>query len=463
MHIIFISQLLIMLDSKIIENMKGKTLKSIFLLALIFLFVVPGVSQNRNGSKYKTPEDSIQCGKHISAYRTFFTNDLYEYALLTWVTAFNNCPASSEMMYLDGVTMFRSFIKEAPEGPVREGRIDTLMLIYDRRMEHFGGEGNVLGRKGRDLLAYRGEEIEQVQNAYEMLKESVELEGKKSRENVLLLLISAGITLNKGDKLSDIQLLDDYFMVIATIDQMEGSGSRKKRTRDKTDEMMLQEDMLDCETLDLYFEPQYEKNKNDKAFLSKVTSAYSLSVCEVSEIYLAALEELHRMDPHPEFAHDLALSYRSRKEYTKAASFLEEAVQGENLNETTRALWYYELAVVNTSMQEYCKAIYNARESLIFDKNLGKTYLLLGDAFIASRTNLGDRFQQSTAFWVAADKYRKAALVDPSLSKVSDQKLADCQGKFPDKEDLFFRDIKKGNSYLVEGCINEYSTVRSSK
>jgi tetratricopeptide (TPR) repeat protein len=445
-----------------IENMAKKTLKSIFLLALIFPFVLPVDSQNRNGSIYNTSEDSIRCGKDISAYRTFFTIDLYEYALPNWLRAFNNCPSSSEMMYLDGVTMYRSFIKDAPEGPAREGLIDTLLLIYDRRMENFGGEGNILGRKGRDLLAYRGEEIEQVQNAYEMLKESVELEGKKSRENVLLLLISAGITLNKGDKMSDNQLLDDYFLVIATIDQMEGSGSRKKRSRDKTDEMMLQEDMLGCETLDLYFEPQYEKNKNDKGFLSKVISAYSLSVCELSEIYLAALEELHRIEPHPEFAHDLSLSYRSRKEYAKAASFLEEAVQGENLNKTTRAQWYYELALVNTFMQEYCTAIYNARESLTFDKNLGEAYLLLGDAFIASRTNLGDKFQQSTAFWVAADKYRKAVLVDPSLSKVSDQKLADCQGKYPSKEDLFFRDIKKGDSYLVEGCINEYSTVRSS-
>ncbi|TFH25528.1 MAG: hypothetical protein E4H10_09290, partial [Bacteroidia bacterium] len=136
--------------------MKRKTLKPLILSALIFLFVVTAVSQDRNGSKYDTGEDSIQCGMHLSAYRTFFTLDLYDYAHPTWLMAFNECPASSEMMYLDGVTMYRSFIDKAPEGPVREGRIDTLMLIYDRRMQYFGGEGNILGRKGRALLTYRG-------------------------------------------------------------------------------------------------------------------------------------------------------------------------------------------------------------------------------------------------------------------------------------------------------------------
>ena len=188
------------------------TLKTIFLAALTTMIVLPGISQDENEWIYSPSKDSI-CGGHISAYRTFFKIDLYEYAIGTWLKAFNDCPASSEMMYLDGVTMYRSFIKDAPEGPVREDLIDTLLLIYDRRMENFGGEGNVLGRKGRALLTYRGAEIEQVQNAYQMLKKSLELEGKESQEAVMLLLISAGITLNQEGMIDDNQIIGDYFLV----------------------------------------------------------------------------------------------------------------------------------------------------------------------------------------------------------------------------------------------------------
>ena len=86
---------------------------------------------------------------------------------------------------------------------------------------------------------------------------------------------------------------------------------------------------------------------------------------------------------------------------------------------------------------------------------------LLGDAFIASRENLGDEFRQRTAFWAAADQYQKAGSLDPELAAESRQKLDETAGQYPGSEDVFFNDIKDGDRYLVGGCINEYTTVRA--
>ena len=441
--------------------MKGKTLKFIFLSAFISMIVLPGISQGINRSNNNTNEDSIACGKHISAYRTFFKIDLYEYALETWLKAFNDCPAFSEMMYLDGVTMYRSFIKDAPEGPQREGLIDTLMLIYDRRMENFGGEGNVLGRKARALLTYRGAEIEQVQIAYQMLKKSIELEGKESQDAVMLLLISTSITLNQAGMMDNSQVIEDYFLVNGILDQIEGRSSRRDRTRTSIDELMLQEDILSCEALDSYYEPQFEQNKNDLSFLKKLIKVYTMSVCDRSEIFAAASENLYSLEPSPESAHNLAIIFITRKDYNKAEGFLKEAVLGENIKDLTKAEWYYELALINSNAKKYCEAIEYAREAVKLDENLGKAYILLGDAFIATRDKLGDDFQQRTAFWAAADKFSKAASVDPSLAAEARQKLTAISLQYPSNEEAFFRDLKEGDFYMVRGCINEKSTVRS--
>ena len=443
--------------------MKGKTFKPFILSALMFLFVVPVVSQDGRVKVYSTSGDSIHCGSLFSAYRTFFELKLYEVAYPTWLKAFNNCPASSERMYLDGVTMYRSFIEAAPDGPVREGLIDTLMLIYDRRMEYFGDEGNVLGRKGRDLLTYRREDIEQVQNAYEMLKKSIELQGRESREPVMLLLISAGISLNKQDKIDHNQVIEDYLLVIGILDQPERRSSRWERTRATIDEILLKEDILACEVLNRYYEPQFEQNKNDKTFLKNVITLYTTSVCERSDIYAAALKNLYRIDPGPESAHKLAKLFIARNDFKKAAGYLKEAVQGENIDNETRAGWYYELAVVTNATNDYCNAIDYAREAIKLKSNYGKAYILLGDAFIASRDNLGDDFQQRTAFWAAADMYKKAGSVDPSVAEETNQKMTDSADQYPNNEDIFFRDIKDGDSYLVGGCINENTTVQSGK
>ncbi len=443
--------------------MENKTLKPILISLLAFALMAPAFSQARSGPNYESPEDSIACGKHLSAYRTFFKIDLYDYAMETWLKAFNDCPASSEMMYIDGVTMYRSFIQKAPEGPVREARIDSLMLIYDRRMQYFGGEGNILGRKGRALLTYRGSDIEQVQKAYEMLKRSVELEGKDSQEAVMLLLISAGITLNQQDLMDDNQLYDDYFLVHGYLDQIEGRSSRRDRTRTKIDELMLKEEALRCEALDRYFEASLTGDSTDISLLERIVNVYQLSVCNLSDVYVAASESLYALEPGPESAHNLGVIFLSRNQPEKAEAYLREAVEAENIDNDTRAEWYFDLAMVTYANMDYCQAIEYAREVIKLKRDYGEAYILLGDAFVAARETLGDEFRQSTVFWAAVDQYRKAAATDPSLAEESNQKANQYLGLFPDGEEIFFRDLKEGDPYQVGGCINANTTVRPRK
>ncbi len=443
--------------------MKGKTLRPIILTALLFLFLIPAVSQNGNGSNYATKEDSLNCGMWLSAYRGFFKLKLYDDTYETWWNAFNNCPSSSVRMYVDGATMYRFFIEEAPEGQKKEGLIDTLMLIYDQRIEYLGDEGNVLGRKAKDLLAYRGEDMDQVQKAYEMLRKSIEIQGTKSKDATMLLLMTSGIALNNEGTIDDNQLIEDYFNLVMLLDQLDGKSSRWAKARANIDEMMLNENILSCEVLDGYFEPQFEPNKDDKTFLEKVIAFYSSTACERTDMYVAAAENLYRIDPGPESAHNLAILFITRNDFEKAASYLKEAVQGESTEPETRAEWFYELAVVSNAQEDFCEAIGYAREAIKLNSNYGKPYVALGDAFISSRDNLGDDFQQRTAFWAATDMYKKAISADPSLAGEINKKLNIYARQYPNSEEVFFRDMKDGDSYKVGGCINVNTTVRSRK
>jgi tetratricopeptide (TPR) repeat protein len=446
-----------------IKEMKGKTLKAIILTALMFLFVVPGMSQNGHGPNNSNQEDSERCGMWLSAYRGFFKLKLYDDAYSTWWNAFNNCPSSSVRLYVDGVTMYKAYIEEAQEETKKEGLIDTLMLIYDQRMEYLGDEGNVLARKGKDILTYRGEDMERVYEAYEMLKKSMEIEGTKSRDATMLLYMTTGIALNKAGKIEDNQVIEDYFNVVVILDQLEGKSSRWAKARASIDEMMLNENILSCEALDSYFEPQFEPNKEDKIFLEKVITFYSSTDCERSDMYVAASENLYRIDPGPKSAHNLAILFITMNDFEKAANYLKEAVQGEETEAETRAEWYYELAVVSNAIEDYCEAVKYAREAINLKSDYGKAYVTLGDAFIASRDNLGDDFEQRTAFWAAADVYQKAISLDPSLAGETNKKLNIYTRQYPNSEDVFFRDFQEGDSYQVKGCINVRTTVRPRK
>ena len=404
--------------------------------------------------------DNIDCGVYQSSYREFLKLEYYDYAKEPWMEVFENCPDSGVRLYIDGVKLFRIYIDEASDNMIREGLIDTLMLIYDRRMEYFGDEGNVLGRKGRDLLAYRSSDIDQVKKAYEMLKKSIEIEGTKSQESVMLYFFRAGLILNQKERIDKIQLVDDYITLSGVLDQLEQRSSRWKKTRDNLDEIVLKEGLLTCETLDRYYAVHLEENSQDRAFLETTVSLYNFAGCVRSEYNLTASENLYNIDPDPVSAHNLGILYISMNNNGKAAEYLKEAVQGENLDSETRAQWLYELALVKVAIDDHCEAIRYAREAISLKEDFGKAYIVLGDAFIASRNNLGDDFQKRTAYWAASDQYRKAAKTDPALEPEAMQKLNYVLGQYPDSEDVFFRDLKKGETYLVKGCINESTTVK---
>jgi hypothetical protein len=444
-----------------IEILERSLCRPLAFSVILFLAVAPLRSQNRGLPVRSLGGDSTDCRAYLSTYREFVNKELYQYAVDPWRILFNDCPSSSERMYVDGVVMYRSFIEEAPDGPAREGLIDTLMLIYDRRMEYFGGEGNIKGRKGEDLFNYRRGDPDQVGKAYELLKTSIRLQGNETRESVLVYCVSAGLVLYREGILGEDRILDDYFLVNGTLDSLNASSIRRGRTREAIDEMMQKERLLSCESLDRYYAPRFEQNRDDDAFLNKLLRSYGDLGCVKSDIYAEASENLLKLNPGPHAAHELALLFISRNDLQKASGYLDEALKAEDMDPSTRAEWYFERGVIRMALDDPCGAAADAREAIRLKPDEGKFYILLGDAYISSRGNLGEEVRKSAAFWAAADQYRQAALKDPSVAEEANRKLQEASGFFPDEEDIFFLDLKEGNPYQVGGCINESTKVRA--
>jgi len=420
-----------------------------------------GFSQGNSSIRVAGATDTIYSAKLISTYREFFKWEQYDLALDSWWTIFNDFPDISERLYVDGVTMYRYLIEHTPEGSARNNRIDTLMLIYGQRMAYFGGNGNILGRMGSDLLRYRSDDPNKVREAYGMLKESLDIEGTRSREQIMLNTIAAGLILHQAAMIDNNQVLDDYFLVNGLLDQQQGRSSRQERTRSSINEMIQNKDILSCEGLDLHFGPVFEQNSGDPELLEKIIDAYTFAGCNQSAFYITVSERLYEIDPSSELAHQLAVLFIGRNDLEKAAWYLEMAVVDEKLPNETRAQWFYELSIVSLAKGDHCEAISFAREAKAYKNDYGKAYIALGDAFIACREQLGDDFQQRSAYWAAADMYQAAARMNPDLAEESTEKLELCASQYPSTEDIFFQDLKVGNSYLVGKCIQENTTVRA--
>ncbi len=68
-----------------------------------------------------------------------------------------SAPAAHSSIYLHGATVYRNKIQRATSVAEKNALIDTLMTIYDQRVQYFGnhptqGTAYILGLKARDYL-----------------------------------------------------------------------------------------------------------------------------------------------------------------------------------------------------------------------------------------------------------------------------------------------------------------------
>ncbi|HRZ76311.1 MAG TPA: hypothetical protein P5248_03025, partial [Bacteroidales bacterium] len=183
------------------------------------------------GPKYG--KDSVTCVVNISLYREFFKqwkNSGYQAdravhdAIIPWRWVFLNCPLGTENTYIDGAKMMEYRIGAEKDAARKQLLIDTMMMLHDQRIEYFGKEGYVLGRKGVDLYQYRPEAYEQV---YTTLKRSVELEGNGSASAVLVYYFRAALAMLENQKIDISEALDVYNAIEAITESYTRSGGPK--------------------------------------------------------------------------------------------------------------------------------------------------------------------------------------------------------------------------------------------
>ena len=415
------------------------------------------------GPKYGT--DSVTCVTNLSLYREFYKQDNYKDALPHWKWVFNNCPISSENLYLHGAKMYSAKIDETKDVDLREKLIDTLMMVYDQRITYYSREGYVLGRKGIDFYTYRPEKTEQV---YQIFKKSVELSGNKSEGAVLVYYFRAVIGMAEIGKLEKVAIIDAYDQLSEIIDfNLKDKADKPKALANwentKANIESTFEPFATCPDLISIYQKKFETNSSDIELLQKITNILERKGCVKEELFFKATEQLHKLDPGAQSAYLMGTLYLERDNMSKAAEYMGQAANlYENSADKVKALNI--LANINFNQRNYQQARANAYKILQIDPNYGKAYLLIGDLYASSSAMCtDDDLGGKSVFWAAIDKYVKAKSVDSSVESDANTKISQYSKFYPAASDLFFRDMQEGNSFTVGCWINENTVVRAAK
>ncbi|MBN1116815.1 MAG: tetratricopeptide repeat protein [Bacteroidales bacterium] len=430
--------------------------KIFFVVVALSYFSISGISQN-NGSKYGA--DSMQCLSNLSTMSEFVKIKVYEYAYSPWVYCFQNCPAASKNIYIQGEDIIEYKIEKAETDEIKEAYIDTLMLLYDQRIEYFGEEAKVLGKKGIKLLTFRREAVEE---AYDILKKATEIGKTDVDEAVAATFITTSAVLFRNGVVGADVMISNYVMAM---EYLEGQRPSRKLTQaiESIEKTFSESGAADCDALIAIFTPKYEENKQDVELLTKITELLKQTDCQKSDLFAQASESLFELEPSAKAGANLAIVFADRKDYEKAIEYYNKAIEIETDN-SQKAKYYYQLAAIAMEKRNLIEVKQNCKQAISLDSGFGKAYILLGNAYAAASQDCGStNFEKAAVFLVAADQFANAKSADPTVAAEAGNLIEKYSQYFPNNEDAFFEGFTDGQSYTVKCWINESTTIRTRK
>lgn len=411
---------------------------------------------------------------NMSTYTEFYNQKNYKDAYPTWKWCFENCDdrvseKTTKNIFIQGPKILENVIATR-EGDAREAAIDTLLIIYDKRIQLYGQEATYLGSKAIMLKKYRPQNLTEV---YDMCVRVFELAGNSANYGVLMLYMAVAMERYNKEEIDKETMVNIYSAIAdALAEQVEKETKEDKKAKiadaaTAVEEWFVNSSAADCKSIIDVFTPKFEADPTNVELAKKIVNLLkngNSDECKLSDLYMRAAILQYENEKSSNAAHAIGQAYFKRGESGKAEQYYNEAISLEEDN-SKKAAQYYELGwLYFTGMNNYSKARQAARNALAVDPNYGKAYILIGKVYAAGGKGCGnDAFENKWVYWVVVDQFQKAKSVDPSVAEEANKLISTYSAYFPKASDAFWADMKEGATVTVGCWINETTTARFIK
>lgn len=437
---------------------------------LTFLLAVTAISIHASSPVLSTGDDncskwgvdSVKTLQALSVFKEFVKQKNYDAAYDQWYYVFTNAPGAKEYTHIDGAKILNHKIKNEKDNTKKATYIDLLMKVYDQRIQCFGNEGKVLGRKGVDMIKYKGSETEAIYNTF---KKSVDLQKNKTQYFVLKYYFKFAIKHYQAEKLTKQQLLATYQEVN---DIIEANASGKNAAKYKSTQENVAEEFInakiveDCKQAKELFEASYQAKPDDEKVLLQIFDVLRSVECIDDPLFIEVTQKLNEKNPEAKKAFFLGKAYAAQQKYAESKQFIQQAIELEEEKDKKADYTYY-LAQIYRTTGELSSSRKYALEAASLKPNWGQPYLLIGDLYASSGSACGSGtdFKSHTVSWVAIDAWQQAKSVDPSVAAEANKNIARYAQYMPTQEEIFFQNLKVGGTYTVGCWINRSTKIRA--
>lgn len=439
------------------------------LILMISVAVMALASSSALSAQGKFGPDSAECIKYLSYYTEYYKQKNYDSAIPNWRQAYKLCPPSSRYTMLsNGTTLVKRLIQQNSKNPIyREALIDTLMTIYDQRVEFWPKYAtSSLNNKALDIYNFMKKEPVKM---YEGLTEVISINKEQTTPNVFLFQVNTAIDLYKDGLMDAEVVINAYETATQYLAAAQPKNDTEKATIEKTvgdiENLFISSQVASCDNLIALFTPRYEADPQNLDLAKNIVKMMLVTEgCTDNDLFLSAVTTMYDLEPSHNSAYNLYKLYSSRGNFDNAVKYMEEAIASEDSDPDTDAGYYFELAAFSFKNSNNPKAIEAATKAIeISDVVDGKAYMLMGTIW-SSVVCQGNEIESRAKYWVATDYMQKAKAADASLAADCDNYISQFRVYYPQTADAFMYNVTDGQSYTVScGGMRAVTTVRTQK
>ena len=179
-------------------NKTNNTMKAIkfLIVAAMAALATLAAAQDFSDPKYAKWGETPEQRKENILASTFLKEELanrnFNVAAQYLQQLLQRCPGASENTYANGIKLYKQKINRARSLAEKNQYVDSLLLLYDIRVEYFGshpkrGKAYILDRKAREHLTYRESDREGIRQSFEVaIAAQVEANGTADPELVAI-------------------------------------------------------------------------------------------------------------------------------------------------------------------------------------------------------------------------------------------------------------------------------------
>lgn len=363
-----------------------------------------------------------------------------------------NAPEANKALYVQAAKIYKKKIKVEKEPSVKIVLQDSLLAIFDKRIELYGDKANVLNRKGKVAWIYQYKDKTKHDDLYKLYKDIYTLNNSKtSTANLFYYFASASRQLKKGN-INQTELLTLFGTLNSELDSQSANASEKKLTsiekyRSKLDTELNKYVVVDCDFVNNNYGTKFQSSPSISG-AHKIQSLLSKNKC-YNELYINVTTYLIK-EEGPSYAslRTLGNIYAKQHQTDSAYAYYSRAVTNE-AEDKKLGRTYMDMAKIDMHNNRKSAARENIRHAI--NKNPGlasEGHTLIGNLYMesANTCNTGDALESRLAYIAAYNEYKLAG---------NNNKMNQAHNQFPSMEDIFVRNKKVGEPVKTGCWINE--------